>query len=123
MILAKTKKAGSSGHRGRGEVTRTVTNGPQDQLEVDYARAPSEGWVQRVLLAFALAAIGVGGLLLLGERKLPQLAPWSVIGMVGLGWWLWLSPSVVGLALLLPAAWILFRQRGVNESRPPAYAD
>ncbi len=102
---------------------RTATNGPQDQLEVDYARAPSEAWVQRLLLAFSLAALGVGGLLLLGERKLPQLAPWSVIGVVGLAWWLWLSPSVVGLALLVPAAWILFRQRGVSESRPPAYAD
>jgi hypothetical protein len=106
-----------------GEVTRTATGGPQEQLEVDYARAPKEGWVQRLLLAFALTAIGVGGMLLLAGRKLPQLAPWSVLGVIGLGWWLWLSPSVVGLALLLPAAWILFRQRGENEVRQIVYAD
>jgi len=30
---------------------------------------------------------------------------------------------VVGLALLMVAAWILFRQRGESEQRPLAYTD
>jgi len=106
-----------------GEATRTITSGPQNKLAVDYARAPSEGWVERILLAIALAAVGVGGMVLLGGRMLPQFAPWSVLGLAGLGWWLWLAPSVVGLALVAIAGWIVFRQRGESQQRPLAYSD
>jgi hypothetical protein len=56
--------------------------------------------------------------MLLRNRSLRTFAPGLVIGVLGLAWWLLLSPSFVGLAALLVASWAAMRGRWQRNARP-----
>lgn len=71
-------------------------------------------WKLRAAGAAAFLALGV---LLMRDGRVSQamlaslrwpLVWWFTLGLV---WWLWLAPSVLGLLIMAYAAWLLFQQR------------
>ena len=77
-------------------------------IQVEYRDPQSEDRSSRMLIA-ALLLSGMAGVALIGRAPLVLdwllPLPYAVIALVGLIWWLLLSPSVVGLVILLLAAW------------------
>ncbi len=86
------------------EVTRCTFDGKSDSITLSYHRtesARSQPW-----LSMSLMIVLVFGLIVFGLRR-GTLTEWSkrwpaAIGVaVGLFWWLWLSPSILGWVIVL----------------------
>jgi hypothetical protein len=96
ILMASTDAAGS--------IVRCGFEGRADAIAVDYR--PAEG---DCLFCRLAAASGLALLLALGfvgpmRRRLIDLLcrrPHVVVAALGMGWWMWLSPSMVGLVIVL----------------------
>jgi hypothetical protein len=84
---------------------RSLFNSASATIAVRYPHADSADWWARLVVV--LAAIGVVLLVKLAMRRGLPVADWlrrwpQPLGvMLGLAWWLWLSPSLLGLLLAL----------------------
>jgi hypothetical protein len=95
-------------------VVRCAFEGRADSLQLDSRPAEGSGFFVRLmaavvlaLLACAVAAGAIPGRLTAPLQRWPRAA-----GMVlGLLWWLWLWPSIVGLAIVLGCAIAAARAR------------
>ncbi|MDZ7619586.1 MAG: hypothetical protein U1E05_21510, partial [Patescibacteria group bacterium] len=96
-------------------------DGRMGAISVDLTPAPTRPWVGGVMagaawivllgtVAFALHR----GLLVEWYRRWPQ----TVGVLVGLGWWLWLSPSILGLVLVIACVATSVRTGWRSVSRP-----
>ena len=91
-------------------VVSSATSGTVDAIELDYRPLQAQSWLPRLAgLAGLLAVVGLAAFVLrrhlLGNcfDRRPYL-----FGLgIGLAWWLWLSPSAVGLLIVLA---VLLRQ-------------
>jgi len=103
-------------HAGNGASTRFAFRGQVDHVDIRYQAAPSRVWQT---LFWALAFIGlVIGVVVLANRNWVRefLYTWPHVWVVlfGLCWWLWLSPSLVGLIIIFMAviAFVISPWRG-----------
>jgi hypothetical protein len=93
------------------ESTRACYRGPANELVVRYARVPASTTWSRTLLGLATIASGAVAISLLRIRSLPKVAPSTALAALGTAWWLLLTPSVVGLGLLVAAIMLAWRSR------------
>jgi hypothetical protein len=87
----------------RGPPTCCDVRGEMATLVIDYPNADATGFALRLLVAGVLFA--ASGLVFVLHRCTPVmdwLVRWPYVTLVafGLAWWLWLSPSIVGLAIV-----------------------
>jgi hypothetical protein len=81
--------------------------GPADSLTLDYRQAASDGLYHRLAAAAVLAVLLALGIVGFGRGKLTQTLrrwPHATAAVLGLAWWWWLSPSVLGLGIVLLSA-------------------
>jgi hypothetical protein len=97
---------------------RFAVRGKSYDLDLNYPRAAFDDLGRRVLAAVTVLVTGCAIAMLLRNRSLRTFAPGLVIGVLGLAWWLLLSPSFVGLAALLVASWAAMRGRWQRNARP-----
>jgi hypothetical protein len=102
--------------RGNQLPAHYLVRGPSYDLELRYPQSVSDSWAVRLAAAVALGVLGAAVAFLLRDRQLPTFSPPVVIAGIGLTWWLLLTPSIVGLLILLAAFWIAVRAR-----RRPAF--
>jgi hypothetical protein len=79
-----------------------ITDGAPDRIAVEYLPSGARSWLPRLAgIAVLLAAVAVLGLLLRRDLLGSCFARWPYLFGVGIGlaWWLWLSPSIVGLLI------------------------
>jgi hypothetical protein len=93
-----------------GLVVSSAANGPADMLALDYRPDRPQPWIQQWAgIAGFLAAVGLAALLirqgLVGNWFASR--PGHLGVAIGLAWWLWLSPSALGLLIV---AAVLFAQ-------------
>ncbi len=93
-------------------VVRLAADKPSGPIVLEYVRLESGGLPQRLAGAFGLALLA--GLAIVGIRKgipaaLFERWPHMVGVAVGLAWWLWLTPSLLGLALVIFSLTFSFR--------------
>lgn len=104
----------------------SLAGGGGERLEVVVARPPASDLGLRLLLA-AMAAVAATVLFLLVSRG--PLGTWIVrwphaVGvLVGLAWWLWLTPSLLGWAIVLASVVTALRMPWRPSRRPsPGHA-
>ena len=103
------------------------SSGPVDAITLDYRPIAAQAWLPRFVgIAGFLIIVGLAALLVrrhsqTGSRLWSWFARWPYLFGVGVGlaWWLWLSPSAVGLLIVLA---VLARQflPWRRSSRPAA---
>ncbi len=101
-------------------VVRLASDTQTGAIVLEYVRLESGGLLQRLAGAFGLALLA--GLAIAGIRKgipaaLFERWPHMIGVTIGLAWWLWLTPSVLGLALVLFSLTFSFRSPW-RQSRP-----
>jgi len=87
-----------------------ATNGATDSITLDYRPSQGRSWLPRLAaIAGFLAIVGLVALLFRRGRLWKWFARWPYLFGVGVGlvWWLWLSPSALGLLIVLV---VLLRQ-------------
>jgi len=70
-------------------------------IEVQYPELPTGDLAHRLVAAIGLVGVAGIGSLALGQRPLPRISLRAATIGMGLLWWLFLEPSVLGLALLV----------------------
>jgi len=88
---------------GQATVSR-ATSGPVDAIAVDYRPMEAQSWLPRLAgCAALLIVLGVAAVLIRRGLVSTWFARWPYLFGVGIGlaWWLWLAPSVVGLLIVL----------------------
>ncbi|MGD9724246.1 MAG: hypothetical protein AB7O59_23990 [Pirellulales bacterium] len=96
---------------GHGEVQRFASKGSLQYLEITDQRAATAP-AGRFALALAICALAGVVIYQLGDRELPKLSPGVVLVVAGVAWWLLLSPSFLGLAVVACGAWLVIYDRG-----------
>lgn len=96
-----------------------VIHGRSHELTLAYPHADATDWPTRLAFALVLLSLGAGAVFVLRDRQLPTFAPSLVLGSIALGWWLFLTPSLVGPLLLVPACWAALRGRTQFAHRVP----
>ncbi len=94
---------------------RYVVEREAQSLDLHYAFPTAPGWAGRILVATVVVVVAAGALFLLRGRTLPKFAPGLVTVTTGTVWWLALSPSIAGLAIVVLGIWMTLREQG-----PPA---
>ena len=87
-----------------------TTSGAVDTIALDYRPMEAQSWFPRLAgIAEFLALIGLAAVLIRRGLLWNWFARWPYVFGAGLGlaWWLWLSPSAVGLLIVLA---VLLRQ-------------
>jgi hypothetical protein len=87
-----------------------ATNGKLDAIALDYRPSQAQSWLPRLAsVAGFLAVVGLVALLIRRGLLWNWLArrPYVFGVGIGLAWWLWLSPSALGLLIVLA---VLLRQ-------------
>ena len=92
-------------------------HGRSYDLTLVYPQPEANGWPTRLAIVLVMISLGASAAFVLPGRQLPIFAPSLVLGVVALGWWLFLTPSVVGPLMLLPACWAGLRGRSRVASR------
>ncbi len=100
-----------AGARANSAVASFSTQGALYDPEVRYPRAVSGSAAGRLATAVALILFGCPLAYAVRGRPLPKLAPWFVIGAIGLFWWLLLAPSAIGLIAWLAACGGALREK------------
>jgi hypothetical protein len=93
-------------------VVRCELLGEANRIEVRYASPGWRSWAMRALAALTLLALVAAGRRMrhaVWLRETLQRYPLLIIGTIGIVWWLFLAPSVAGLAILLVAALLALR--------------
>jgi hypothetical protein len=96
--------------------------GPNDALTLDYRPTGAESWLSRLAgIAGFLAIAWLAALLIRRGLLSSWFARWPLLFGVafGLAWWLWLSPSALGLVIALL---VVFRHFPILLRRSPAIA-
>ena len=91
-------------------VSYAATSGTVDAIALDYRPIEAQSWLPRLAgIAGFLVAVGLAALLFRRGLLGNWFVRWPYVFGVGIGlaWWLWLSPSVVGLLIVLA---VLLRQ-------------
>ena len=81
-----------------------AASGTADAIALDYRPIEAQSWLPRLAgIAGFLVAVGLAALLIRRGLLWNWFARWPYVFGVGLGlaWWLWLSPSAVGLLIVL----------------------
>ena len=94
---------------GQATVSCT-TSGTVDAIALDYRPVEAQSWLPRLAgIAGFLVVVGLAALLIRRGLLWNWFARWPYVFGVGIGlaWWLWLSPSAVGLLIVLA---VLLRQ-------------
>jgi hypothetical protein len=94
--------------KSSGSTVLSSMLGSSPSIQVAYRDGRHEDRARRLLIA-ALVLGGMAGGALIGRSSLVRdwlvQLPFAAVGLIGLLWWLFLTPSLAGLALLLVAAW------------------
>jgi hypothetical protein len=103
------------------QAARYIVRGPLYDFEINSPQSARAGWLGRIVLGLGFVMLAAAGAFSLRNRELPKFAPWLVITVVAIAWWLFLVPSVVGLATLCVGAWVAIRglaqsNRGTAEA-------
>jgi hypothetical protein len=98
--------------------TRCAFAGQAHDLELRYPQAATDGFWPRALAALAIVMCGASAWFLVRSRPLPKFAPVAVIAAVALAWWLFLVPSLLGLAVFLATSWAVIRANWQPTARP-----
>ena len=97
------------------------SSGAATELTVRYAQVPAGSFWSRAIFGSLVLDVGAVTVVFSRHRTLPQFAPSTVMAAVGFAWWLFLTPSVVGLFVLIAAIVLAWRslvpQSGVAWSR------
>ncbi len=108
-------------HRGTASRWSEPGTAWQPVVEVDYAEPDRGDWLWRWLVVLGLATslgIAVRGCHLATMGEWLWRWPHLMVAIVGLVWWLWLAPSVVGLALMFVGLYLAVR-RAWNAGEAP----
>ena len=91
-----------------GHAVSYTTSGTQDTITLDYRPIAAQSWLARLAgIAGFLVAVGLAALFIRRGLLGNWFARWPYLFGVGCGlaWWLWLSPSAVGLLIVLAVLW------------------
>jgi hypothetical protein len=112
-----------STEEARRAVIRHGTATLPDPVAVAYEEDRGSGTAERLAAALTVAVLGVAAAWGTRRGVLPKLLlrwPYGAGAVIGLAWWWWLAPSVLGcgltLACLAAAAWSHRRQRRKSAS-------
>jgi hypothetical protein len=112
-----------STEEARRGVIRHGTASLPEPVAVAYEEDRSSGTAQRLAGALMVAVLGVAAAWGTRRGVLPRLLlrwPYGAGAVVGLAWWWWLTPSILGCGLTLvclaAAAWSHWRQRKRSAS-------
>ena len=109
---------------GPGDRFSAATSGTVDAIALDYRPIEAQSWLPRLAgIAGFLVVVGLAALVIRRGLLGNWFARWPYVFGVGFGlaWWLWLSPSAVGLLIVLA---VLLRQFLPAETTwRPAAAD
>ncbi|MHB9045984.1 MAG: hypothetical protein ACYC35_08595 [Pirellulales bacterium] len=102
----------------RQPATLCTVKGKSPFVTVRYDRPDTRDFASRLA-----GAVVVAGAVLLALKKVPRTAwlgeprRWlpAAIALAGLGWWLWLSPSILGLGIAGAGLWAAFRPRRPSD--------
>jgi hypothetical protein len=97
-----------------GNTLRLAFRGAQADVHVDYGAALRPVWIRLVLVS-VLVVLAVLGWQLASSAVCVEFCgrwPFALAALAGLVWWLFLSPSVLGLAVLVLSAIASFRTAG-----------
>ncbi len=105
---------------GRGSLSPAYYTTPSESpsIPLSYA-APPDGRALRWLTALAIVLGGAVGVVVVQRRSFPVLPAVWVIGAAGLAWWLFLTPSIVGLVVFLGACAAGLHSRWLGTARAP----
>jgi hypothetical protein len=81
-----------------------TTRGPVDAITLDYRPGAAQSWLSRLAgIALFLVVVGLAALVIRRGLFWNWFVRWPYVFGVGIGlaWWLWLSPSAVGLLIVL----------------------
>jgi hypothetical protein len=96
---------------------RFLSKNGEAPLELNYSRSAPAGWTGRIAATLLVASCGAGVILLARGRLLPKLSPGLVVTLVGLAWWLFLAPSIVGLAIVVLGIVLALREQAPTAQR------
>jgi hypothetical protein len=98
---------------------RLAFRGAQADVRVDYAAALRPVWIRLVLVSVLVVLAGLGWQLARSKVCVEFCGRWpfALTALAGMVWWLFLSPSVLGLAVLLLSAVASFRTAGTPLGR------
>jgi hypothetical protein len=100
---------------------RFVSKNGEKPLQLDYSRSAPAGWMGRIATALLAASCGAGVVLLVRGRLLPKVSPGLVVTLVGLAWWLFLAPSIAGLAIVALGILLALREQAPAAQRRIAH--
>ncbi len=91
-------------HESHDAATRCIFQGASSQLEVQYTALPSGDLPERAIVAWSILCLAVIARLLLLRGPIGEWfaqKPHALGVLLGLAWWLWLAPSLLGWAIVL----------------------
>ncbi len=98
--------------------THYMVPGQSHALDLRFSRTGYDHWTSRLLVGLAILLLGSASAFLLRDRPLPTFTPALATCGIGCVWWLFLTPSVIGLVASLAAAYSVFRVRWQRSVRP-----
>lgn len=104
---------------GAGPATHCVLRGESPRISIQYSRSTSQKIVGQVGGLICLLALAVGGSWFSRRvwlRELWYRSPHLVIGVIGLAWWLFCTPSFLGLLVLVVGAVSAIRPRWQTQA-------
>ncbi len=92
--------------RGLQKPARFLARGAAPRLELAHVPLPGSNWGSRIISCLTIALLGLAAAVALRSRPYPRLPASAVLVGLGVAWWWLLTPSVLGLVIVLLAVWM-----------------